>query len=213
MKVLSISDKLETALMDEDALARYPKVDIIFSCGDLAPEYLSHLKRIFNAPLYYVRGNHDIRYQMKPPVGCMDINGKLVQYKGLRILGLEGSRWYNGGPAQYTETQMRKNVRQLRAKIWWEKGIDMVITHAPPRHIHDAEDLCHRGFKVFRRLIGRYQPAYFIHGHIHASFADSEERITIVNRTQVINTYGHFYFEVTGYGVTYEAKKKLGQLY
>ena len=33
--------------------------------------------------------------------------------------------------------------------------MDIIITHAPPRHIHDAEDQCHRGFESFQHLIDR----------------------------------------------------------
>ena len=56
-------------------------VDLILSCGDLPPEYLSRLVNCFKAPLYYVRGNHDIRYDEKPPEGCRDLHGKLVKNK------------------------------------------------------------------------------------------------------------------------------------
>lgn len=72
----------------------------------------------------------------------------------------------------------------------------MVITHAPPRHIHDAEDLCHRGFRCFRWLIDRYSPSYFIHGHIHRHFNDPSERMTVVGKTKVINTYGYHIFDI-----------------
>ncbi len=105
-----------------------------------------------------------------PLTGCMDLHGQLVEHRGLKLLGLGGSRWYNGGPNQYTEKQMSKMILRLSPKIWWRKGVDIIITHAPPRHIHDAEDLCHRGFRSFNRLIERSAPTYFIHGHIHAAF-------------------------------------------
>jgi Icc-related predicted phosphoesterase len=202
MHILAVADKLETALTGEAALIHYPKVDIIFSCGDLAPEYLSQIQRKFEVPLFYVRGNHDVRYQAKPPVGCTNINGRIISYNDLRILGLEGSRWYNGGPAQYTEREMRTKLWKLWTEIWRHRGVDIVVAHAPPRHIHDAEDLCHRGFKTFRRLIDRHRPAYFLHGHIHADFNESMERITLIDRTRVINCYGHFYFEAKGNDVT-----------
>ncbi|MGD8725175.1 MAG: hypothetical protein PVG00_14640, partial [Desulfobacterales bacterium] len=86
--------------------------------------------------------------------------------------------------------------QRLRPRIWRRKGIDIVMTHAPPRHIHDAEDRCHRGFKSFRWLIEKYSPTYFIHGHIHTHFSDASQRITLYNRTCVINTYGYYLFDV-----------------
>jgi len=196
MKILTVSDSVEPALFDHFDAERFSGVNLILSCGDLPPEYLSFLVHALDAPLYYVKGNHDIRYSSKPPDGCININAKLIQFQGIKILGLEGSRWYNGGPFQYTERQMRRTIRGLRTAMWFQKGIDIIITHAPPRHIHDAEDRCHRGFKSFRWLIDKYSPEHFIHGHTHANFTDASQRITIVNKTKVINSYGYYLFEI-----------------
>ena len=196
MRILSVSDYVISDLYENLEDERFPKIDLILSCGDLPPEYLSNLYTSFNAPLYYVRGNHDLRYDSKLPGGCIDLNARITQFQGIRMLGLEGSRWYSGGPHQYTEKKMWQTIRSLRPKIWWQKGIDIIITHAPPRNIHDAEDLCHRGFKSFRWLIDHYRPNYFIHGHIHAAFNDPVERITQINKTKVVNTYGYYLFEI-----------------
>jgi len=196
MKILTVSDFVEPALYDHFDAERFSGVNLILSCGDLPPEYLSFLVHALDAPLYYVKGNHDIRHSSKHPDGCVNINAKLIQFQGIKILGLEGSRWYNGGPFQYTERQMRRTIRGLRTTMWFQKGIDIIITHAPPRHIHDAEDRCHRGFESFRWLIEKYSPRYFIHGHTHASFSHASQRITIVNKTKVVNSYGYHLFEI-----------------
>jgi len=200
MKILTVSDVTEPILYDHFDPKSFPDVELILSCGDLPPEYLTFLAHSFQVPVYYVYGNHDIRSNSKPPEGCINLNAKIAQYGGIRFLGLEGSRWYNGGPHQYTERQMRKIIRSLRLWIWWRGGIDVVITHAPPRHIHDAEDRCHRGFESFRRLIDKYAPRYFIHGHIHAHFTDPSQRITAVHKTKVVNSYGYFLFEIDNDG-------------
>jgi len=196
MKILSVSDCVHPALHERVDRRRFSAVELILSCGDLPPEYLTHLALRLKVPLYYVRGNHDIRYDSKRPDGCFDLNGKVAQHKGINILGLEGSRWYNGGPYQYSEADMRKTIRRLRSTIRRKGGIDIVITHAPPRHIHDAEDRCHRGFESFRWLIDNYEPSYFIHGHIHAFFSDPSERVTIVSKTKVVNSYGYYLFDM-----------------
>ena len=195
MRILTISDRVEPLLYDRFDRQRFEDIDLILSCGDLPPEYLSFLLGKLNAPLYFVRGNHDFRHDSKTPMGCIDLNADLVKFRGINILGLEGSRWYNGGPYQYTERQMYWKIQRLRPRIWRMGGVDIVITHAPPRHIHDAEDRCHRGFKSFRWLLDKYSPLYFIHGHIHANFTDQSQRMTRLNQTQVINTYGYYLFE------------------
>ena len=196
MRILSISDRPESRFEKEAGRDSLQEIDLILSCGDLPPEYLSLIASRSNSPLYYVRGNHDIRYESKPPYGCFDLHARMTTVDGIRILGIEGSRWYNGGPVQYTEHQMRMILLKLLPYIWLKKGVDIVITHAPPRYIHDAEDICHQGFVSFRWLMRLFAPFYFIHGHIHAHFNDRSERISTYHRTQVVNTYGHFIFEI-----------------
>ena len=196
MKILAVSDHVEPALYEYFQAERFPGINLILSCGDLPPEYLTFLVTMFNVSLFYVRGNHDIRSDGYKPEGCVDLDGQLVTHRGLRIMGLEGSHWYNGKPNQYTERQMRHKIRRMRFKIWRQKGVDIVITHAPPRHIHDWEDQCHRGFECFRQLIDRYAPRYFIHGHMHFNYTSRTQRMTVVNKTKVINSYGHYIFEI-----------------
>ena len=94
------------------------------------------------------------------------------------------------------EAQMRRIVWRLRPRIWLKGGINMVVSHASPRFIHDAEDQCHRGFKVYRKLIQWYRPTLFLHGHIHAHFTDDAERITTEGPTQVINCFGYCQVEI-----------------
>jgi len=79
MKILSVSDVVKPILFQHSADSSFANVDLIISCGDLPTEYLSRLTHSFNAPLYYVRGNHDIRYDEKPPAGCRDLHGRLIK--------------------------------------------------------------------------------------------------------------------------------------
>ncbi len=85
MKILSVSDYVVSTLYDNFDAECFPNIDLILSCGDLPPEHLSYLVASFNAPLYYVRGNHDIRYDSKPPDGCLDLNARLIQFQGIKI--------------------------------------------------------------------------------------------------------------------------------
>lgn len=196
MKILAISDIVVPELSDRIDVRRFRDVELILSCGDLPPEYLSTIREKLDVPLFYVRGNHDIRYRTTPPVGCLNIHQRRLFYNGLRLMGLEGSRWYNGGPIQYRDYQMRRMIWRMMPGIWFGGGVDIVVTHAPPRHIHDAEDRCHRGFKSFLKLIARFKPRYFIHGHIHTHFTDPSQRVTQVGDTQVINTFAWHLLEV-----------------
>jgi Icc-related predicted phosphoesterase len=197
MKILSVSDTVITNLLEPvgggPAIAG---IELILACGDLPPEYLSALRHRYDTPLLYVLGNHDLRYAESPPMGCVHIDRQIVTIGDIRITGFSGSRWYNGNINQYTEKQMARFIRQMRFSLWRSRGIDLVITHAPPRFIHDAEDPCHRGFRVFRQFIDKYQPLYFIHGHIHTLFDNDSERLTRVKSTSVINSYGCHVLEI-----------------
>ncbi len=197
MKILTVSDTVSAELLEsQEILEKYKDIDLILSCGDLPPEYLTGLRHRYDVPLLYILGNHDLRYHRSPPAGCQNIDRQIIEALGLRIVGYSGSRWYNGGMNQYTEKEMGKFIGRMRLALWRKGSPDIVITHAPPRHIHDAEDPCHRGFRSFVNFINKYKPAYFIHGHIHRLFKDDAERISLFNTTQVINSYGFFVLEI-----------------
>jgi uncharacterized protein len=196
VKILCVADTVEASLYERFNHHRFSDVDLVLSCGDLPPEYLSFLVSATGGPVYYVRGNHDFRYETKPPLGAMDLHGRIVDCEGTRILGLEGSRWYNGGPCQYSDSQMGAMIRKLWPRLWFRKPVDIIFAHAPPRGVGDREDLCHRGFRSFGRLIEQLRPRYFIHGHIHGPFDTMDARTTLVDTTKVINAYGHVLLEI-----------------
>lgn len=197
VKILSVADTVCESLLDKSGGAPVVEgINLILGCGDLPPEYLENLRNRYDVPLLYVLGNHDLRYSGPPPRGCEPIHRRLVIRRGLRIIGFDGSRWYNDGINQYTEKQMTRFIRRMGLTLWRHKGVDLVVTHAPPRFIGDAEDPCHRGFRVFRKLIDRHNPGWFVHGHIHALFGEDSERITTINSTTVVNSYGFYVFEI-----------------
>jgi Icc-related predicted phosphoesterase len=192
MRILSVSDFIEKSLDKKIENKTLPDIDLILSCGDLPPEYLEFLQRQLLCPLYYVKGNHDIRFEGYKPQGCINIHKKIIQINPLlSIIGFEGSMWYNGNENQYTEKNMKKMIRSAWFSLYKNRGVDIVITHAPPFSIHDGDDLCHKGFMCFLKFIEKYSPKYFIHGHIHKSFDNSEDRVSVYGKTDIINTCGY----------------------
>jgi Icc-related predicted phosphoesterase len=197
VKILVVADEESAYLWDHYRPGRLAGIDLILSAGDLKPEYLSFLVTMANRPLLYVHGNHDAVYQKRPPEGCDCIDDKLVTVNGLRILGLGGARMYNGGPYQYTEKQMERRIRRLRWKLHRSKGVDIVLTHAPPAGYGDAEDIAHRGFEAFLPLMDRYQPSYLIHGHVHKSYSvHTFSREVQYASTTVLNGAGRTILEI-----------------
>ena len=80
-------------------------------------------------------------------------------------------------------------------KIRYGTYVDIFLTHASPRHIHDKEDPCHKGFECFHDFLKRYRPAYMVHGHIHL-YNQNEERAGVYYETNVVNAYSHHVIEI-----------------
>ncbi len=196
MKILAISDDECPALWDYYIPGRLDGIDLIISCGDLKSDYLSFLVTMARCPVLYVPGNHDTRYDTRPPEGCDPIDGHLVVFNGVRIMGLGGCRKYHPGPHQYTDSQMRRRIRKLRFPLWRTKGVDIVVTHAAPAGLGDAEDPAHRGFDAFRALMDKYRPSHLLHGHVHITYGHDTPREIDYNGTTVVNAYERYIFEI-----------------
>ena len=196
MKILALSDEECPALYDYYVPGRLADYDLILSCGDLHASYLSFIVTMARAPLLYIHGNHDTGYDRAPPEGCDCIDDQLIVYKGLRILGLGGCYKYRPGPHQYTEGEMRKRIRKLKWQLWRHKGVDIVITHAPPKGVGDLDDAAHRGFEAFLELIDKYHPKYLLHGHIHLRYGADKTREREYHGTQVINVSERYDLEI-----------------
>ncbi len=194
VKILLVSDREVPYIWDHFDPERFKGVELILSAGDLNPKYLSFLVTMIHAPLYYIPGNHNESYIKTPPDGCECIDGQIITYKGIRIMGLGGSMKYNCGAYQYTDKQMNKRIRKLRFKLWKNKGIDILLTHAPAYALGDGEDLCHRGFTAFTDLMDKHNPKYFIHGHQHLNYK-RQERIQQYKDTTIINAYEYYIVE------------------
>lgn len=196
MRILAVSDEECPALWDYYVPGKLKEYDLILSCGDLKASYLSFLVTMSNKPLLYVPGNHDGSYKNAPPEGCDCIDDRVVTYNGVRILGLGGCPWYHNGPHQYTEQQMRRRIRRLRFQLWKAKGVDIVVTHAPPRGVGDLDDAAHRGFEALLELLDQYHPQYLLHGHVHLRYSMDTTRERTYNNTKVINACERYVLDI-----------------
>ncbi|MCL6086836.1 MAG: metallophosphoesterase [Actinobacteria bacterium] len=207
MKVLLISDCVVEHIYSSSITDRMKDIDFIISCGDLPNYYLEFIVTMLNKPLFYVKGNHSIDkvysesgIKADLPEGCINIDQKVIEYKNIIIMGLEGSMRYNGGEYQYSDAQMSWKINRLKFKLYLnrifkKRYVDILVTHAPPYKIHDQEDICHRGFKAFNEFIKRFKPKYLIHGHIHI-YGIKNDWITEADGTKIINAYGYRVIEL-----------------
>lgn len=196
MKILFLADEESKKIWDFFHKEDYEDIDLIISCGDLKPEYLSFVATMIPVPVMYIHGNHDDKYAHRPPEGCICIEDRVVMFNGVRIMGLGGSYRYKPGKNQYTEMEMERRVHKMFFKIRSKRGFDILVTHAPAKGVHDGEDLCHKGFQTFNRLIQKYHPKYFVHGHVHMNYGRDIPREDHIGDTKVINAYEKYVLEI-----------------
>lgn len=196
MKILLLADEESKYYWDYFEKEKLEGIDLIISCGDLAPQYLSFLATFAKVPVLYIKGNHDYCYDDTPPEGCICIDDDIYVHNGVRIMGLGGCMSYDYGPLQFTEKEMRKRYKKLRYKIWRNKGIDILVTHAPAYHMNDSKDLPHTGFKVFLEIIDKHNPRLYAHGHVHINYGRDFKRVTEHNSTVIINAYEKYIIEI-----------------
>src|SRR5215472_13634648 len=177
--VLAVSDEIDDALCADVRAVREAR--LIVACGDLPFDYLGYLMNALDVPLVFVPGNHDpdisgyhisragltLRAGLpaRPPwpEGAISAEQRVVDVAGLRIAGLGGCLRYSDGPNQYTQRQQAQRARSLARRARWRaardgRGVDVLLTHAPPRGVGDREDRAHQGFEALNRLAGRLQP-------------------------------------------------------
>ena len=199
MRILAVSD-VEDEAVAASLPARAGSIDLVLGCGDLTYEYLDFVATAAAAPLRAVHGNHDV-----PPESLddrevrvwwdgIDLHGRVVSIDGLLVGGLEGSPRYNKGPFQSSEGDMWLAIlgmvpALIANRIRHGRFIDVLVTHAPPRGIHDRPDPAHRGFAAFRTFLRWFRPRYHVHGHTHV-FDTRMVTQTQFGPTTVVNAYG-----------------------
>lgn len=197
MKILAVSDIESRFIWDHFDPEIFKPMDLIISCGDLKASYLSFLVTMIPAPLFYVHGNHDSSFLSNPPDGCTCVDGKIVEYKGLKIGGLGGCRGTKEDCCQYSDGQMWKRTRKLEADIKRKKGLDILVTHAPPLGFGDGDDVFHRGFEAFLYINEMYEPKFHFFGHRHLSGSPvNSQAIIKYGATTLVNASGYRIIEM-----------------
>ena len=211
MRILAVSDKVEPVLYGPHIRERVGQIDLILACGDLPYYYLEYIVGLLDSPLYFVHGNHDKVVALPNDPDALtgasvfnwatNLHLRTVNHKGLLLGGMEGCRVYNpGAPFQYSEQEVKAQVLRLGLRLHLNRlrhgrCLDILITHAPPRGIHDGEDLPHRGFESYLWLLRAFQPTLMIHGHQHV-YNRNEATETDYEGTRIINTYGYRVLEL-----------------
>lgn len=221
MRILAVSDEVEESLYRAEVRRHDP--DLVLACGDLPLDYLGFLAEALEVPVVFVPGNHDpdlagyrrarsglmmrggIPVEAPWPAGTENADGRVVDAAGLRIAGLGGCLRYRAGPNQYTERQQSWRAARLAARARWRRtrdgrGVDVLITHAPPAGVGDGEDAPHHGFGTYHALVRRLRPPLLLHGHIHPHGQPRRDHDLL--GTAVCNVVGHRIMEIDPVGVS-----------
>lgn len=221
---MAVSDKESTTLLNwiEQGRPDLKSVDLIVSCGDLPSSYLEFISSALDKDVIYVRGNHDQEASSKIEVlhgpgpffqgpsyedkfdGLKNLHGKLFYYRDWIFVGFEGSLWYNGKGPQYHEDEMHRVVRNIENRLRFRKLSDwfrgsmhkiIVISHAPLAGVHDAQDLCHRGFQCFHHFLHTFSPILWIHGHT-ATENLTQNQVSQSENTTILNAYEYKFIKI-----------------
>ncbi|MGE4384238.1 MAG: metallophosphoesterase [Endomicrobiaceae bacterium] len=219
MKILAVSDKEDAKLQDFilRKSSVFKDLDFIISCGDLAKNYLEFIVDSLKKEFFFVEGNHPLLhrndnkhyldkivtkvYGKEDPfiIGGINLHSRLEIFGDYILVGFEGSMKYNPGKFQFSEKEMSSIVKKVGKKIIIQNFLDfilrrkkkkiIVVSHAPIAGIHDKDDLCHKGFKSFRRFLKKFKPLIWFHGHVHYE-GQMNEQISKIDDTLVVNVYG-----------------------
>lgn len=157
---------------------QHPQYDLCLLLGDHSPEDVDMiLQYVPDYKILGVLGNHDsVDLYKNFRLEHIDLHGKCVEVKGIKIAGIEGSHRYKRGEwPMLTQEESLELVNEMLEN--YEKA-DILISHDKPFE-KEEYDIAHTGLKGITRYIKEASPAYHLHGHYHTSFTREIENNTI----------------------------------
>lgn len=164
-----------------------PDGDVLIHAGDLTnvgkameiAEVGEWLRSLPHKHKVVIAGNHDWGFQ-KDLGYALDNLGAGIVYLQDNEVTLEGLRLY-GSPWQPAFCNWAFNVPRGMLKTYWDKipeGLDMLITHGPPRGIGDQSaphlhSECLGDDELFE-AVERVQPKIHVFGHIHGGYGQTQ---------------------------------------
>lgn len=151
-----------------------PHAEIQYQCGWIYRERMAIKEWLGGRPMIFVPGNHDF-YDPIPAlrdagIDAIDANEKLVELEGLTFYGIPHIPWhphYDGAPEwcrQVREEQIAERVALI------PRHLDVLMTHAPPAGILDAEGERSYGSTAIRDGLlyeAWRRPRLHLFGHVH----------------------------------------------
>lgn len=139
--------------------------DICITLGDISGNDFEIIKKYIPInKLYGIVGNHDSLNSLEQN-GIVNINGQVIECKGVKIAAIMGSnRYKNGDYGMMTQEeclQLEQNMERA----------DILVSH-DRAYIYNRHDNVHDGLKGLTDYIYRNHIPLHIHGHLHEEFEE-----------------------------------------
>ena len=151
MKILLLADVESKYLWDYFEKEKLDGIDLIISCGDLKAEYLSFLATFTTAPVLYVHGNHDVKYDYKAP-DALDVLKRFLTATAPYI----NAGVSIGGDLGVDYSDVLRILDELGIGIPQTKAMkeDPDIHQGIVNHDRAEKELTYDGFKMYDMITG-----------------------------------------------------------
>ena len=194
VRLLAVSDEPERSLSYERNRQQIGRVDAVLGCGDLEPHYLAFLADAFNAPLLYIRGNHDRGPNWTETHEVLPGSIKAEKILGVSLVGLSWPGNDREPHAVHDESAAWRQAMSVGLRLPRPQPL-IVMSHVPPRGLGDVpDDHYHRGFAAYHWLCRRLRPQLWLHGH--TSMAAAQHWRVEWGGTTLVNVTGAVVVEI-----------------
>jgi hypothetical protein len=196
IRLLAVSDHLDPTLIDRRNREGIGPIDMIVGCGDLAGEDLAFIADAINAPIVFIRGNHDLDERWAHSDSCPEAIHSTSAHR-LVGLSLAGLTWPGQGrrPAVRSERGAWNQALRLATRRLGRPEPVIVFSHVPPLGAGDMPGgEYHRGFRGYRWLLDRLQPPLWLHGQ--TPLADVTDWQHHCGKTTLVNVTGSVVVEL-----------------
>jgi Icc-related predicted phosphoesterase len=174
IKILVISDLHYHTVSDIRNITN-TNCDLCLLLDDIECKLLKEIKRNIKVPIYAVLGNHDTD-DLLEKADIENINGKVIDFNGIKIGGIEGSSCYKDSSfVMHTQEESLKIMKNL-------PYVDILISH-DSAYKQFSENISKEGYQGISWYLENKKPILHIHGHHHVN------KIYKLNSTYCIASY------------------------
>lgn len=182
IKLLIIADTHGT--LNEEKFSSFMKDNNEYdACILLGDHYDRDISIILNyvdkTKLYGILGNHDYNYLDN--YGILNINNKIININGIKILGMEGSFRYK--PVKFPSFSQEESIDFFSNK----ESVDILISHDTKFNLSKCNrDPAHQGLVGITNYLYEKKIPVHIHGHIHENY-----ECELINKTKEYGVFGY----------------------